>query len=79
MFGMVRLREVRLLKYAYTVHLQFGNSPSTDSDMRSVSSSTAAYICLSTCLSESVCLSIKKVYCPWPMTYISYVTVLAYT
>ena len=29
---MVRLREVRHLKYAYTVHLQFGDSPSTDSD-----------------------------------------------
>ena len=27
----------------------------------------------------SVCESIKKVYCPWPVTYISYVTALAET
>ena len=51
---MVRLWEVRHLKYTYTVHWQFGDSPSTDSDMRFVSSSTAEYICLPTCL--SVCL-----------------------
>ena len=42
------------LEYKYTAHLQFGDSPSTDSDMRYVSSSTAEYICLPTCL--SVCL-----------------------
>ena len=58
MFGMVRLREVRHLKYTYTVHLQFGNSPSTDSDMTSVSSSTAEYICLPTRL--SVCLFVYQ-------------------
>ena len=54
MFGIAPLREVRHLKYAYTVHWQFGDSLSTDSEMRSVSSSTAEYICLPTCL--SVCL-----------------------
>ena len=54
MFGMIRLPEVRHLKYTYTVHWKFGDSPSTDSDMRSVSSSTTEYICLPTCL--SVCL-----------------------
>ena len=51
---MVRLREVRLLKYTYTVHWQFGDSPTTDSGMRSESSSKAEYICLPTCL--PVCL-----------------------
>ena len=76
---MVRLWEVRHLKYTYTVHWQFGDGPSTDSNMRSVSSITAEYICLSTCLSvcESVCLSIKKGYYPLSVTYISYVTALA--
>ena len=59
MFGVVCLREVRHLKYTYTIHWQFGDSPLTDSDMRSVSSSLAEYICLPTCL--SVCLSV----CLW--------------
>ena len=54
MLGMVCLREVRHSKYAYTAHWQFGDSPSSYSDMRSVSSSMTEYICLSTCL--SVCL-----------------------
>ena len=61
MFGMVRLREVRHLKYTFTAHLQFGDSPSSDSDMRSVSSSTAEYICLPTCL--YVCLSMSLSVC----------------
>ena len=54
-----------------TVHWQLGDSPSTDSDMRFGSSSTAKYTCLPACLSvfESVCL--------WPVTYIRYVTGLA--
>ena len=56
MFGMVRLREVRH-KYTYTVHRQFGDSPSTDSDMRFVKSSTAEYICLPACLSVSLSVS----------------------
>ena len=51
---MARLLEVRHLKYSYTVHWQFEDSPSTDSDMRSMSSSTTEYICLPTRL--SVCL-----------------------
>ena len=44
-----------------TVHWQFGDSPSTDSDMRYVSSSTAKYICLPACLPVclSVCLSVS--------------------
>ena len=50
MFGMVRFQEVRQLKYTDTVHWQFWDSPSTDSDMRSVSSSIAEYICLPPCL-----------------------------
>ena len=80
MFGMVRLREVRHLKYTYKVHGQFGDSPSTDSDYVCELNHGRIYnVCLSVCLSvfESACFSIKKVYCPWPVTYISYVTALA--
>ena len=46
----------------YTVHWEFGDNSSTDSDMRSVSSSTAEYICLPTCLSvcQWVCLFVYK-------------------
>ena len=62
MFGMVSLREVRHLKYTYTVYGQFGDSPSTDSDMRSVSSSTAEYICLPTRLSVSLSVCLSKRY-----------------
>ena len=65
MFGMIRLREVRH-KYTYTVHWQFGDSPSTDRDMSSVRSSTAEYICLPICL--WVCLFVyQNVYCPRPV------------
>ena len=76
-FGMVRLWEVRYLKYTYTVHWQFGDSPSSDSDMSSVSLSTAEYICLLTCL--SVCLLVyQKGTLPLANDlYISYVTALA--
>ena len=38
------------------------------------------YVCLPVCLSAyvSVYLSIKKIYCSWPVTYLSYVTALAW-
>ena len=44
------------------VHWQFGYSPSTDSGIRSVSSSTTEYICLPTCLSAYlwVCLFVYQ-------------------
>ena len=60
MFDMVRLREVRHLKYTYTVHRQFGDSISANSDMGSVSSSTAEYMSayLFVCLSVSLSVSL---------------------
>ena len=63
MFGMVRLREVRH-KYTYTFHWQFGDSPSADSDMRSVRASTTEYICLPTCLSVSLSVCLSKCLLP---------------
>ena len=77
MFGMIRLREVRH-KYTHTVHRQFGDSPSADSDMRSVISSTAEYLCLPTCLSVSlsVGLSVCLSKCVLPLAS-DYVTALA--
>ena len=59
-----------------TVHWQFGDSPSTDSAMSPASTSTANMsVCLSVC--KYVSLSITMAYCPWPVTYIRYVTALA--
>ena len=49
---------------------RFGDRPSTDSVIRSVSLSSKIY--LSTCLlvCESISLSITNVYCPWLKTYL---------
>ena len=73
MFGMIRWREVRH-KYTYTVHWQFGDSPSTNSDMWFVSSSTAECIWLPTCLSVSLSVCLSKRYIAlgqWPILAMS--------
>ena len=73
MFGTVRLREVRH-KYTYTVHWQ-----SIDRQWYEVCELKHGRIYMSAYLSicESVYLYVKKIYSPWPVTYISYVTALA--
>ena len=52
---------------------RFKDSSSTDSVMRSVSSSSKIHlsVCLFVCLSvcESVCLSVTNAYCHWLKTY----------
>ena len=56
---MVHLREVRHWEHTFLDSLLTVWSPSTDSNMRSASSSTAKYICLRVC--ESVCLSVYHI------------------